>query len=214
MKKHYMLAFVTMCLLFTAAYYASDRYSGRHPVTEAEERESNPEETDETEAHPAKTAEATVEVILAEEPYATDSMSCRYVIQNQITGEKTVEERSVPVSLLGLKREEIIARLEKETQNSFQQQDRDTRTHYELLSFSRDEMVIQETIMANPARYECFVIAEGDFVNIYTSDRTSLYMDTVLYRSDFAEDVQDALTQGIYMRTAVELYDFLQNHTS
>jgi hypothetical protein len=213
MKKQYILvSFVALCVMLTGAYYASYQYSLRHPP-ESETRAG--EEVPESSAQSAQIeTDSGKPAAQAQEPYVTPKMTFTRITKNQITGEEISEEETMPVALLGLTREEIIDYLQKQTEQSYTDRDSRERTHYELISFAGDSVTIQETVLANPDKYECFIIAEGDYVNVYTSDRTALYMDTMLFTSEFSEEVQEDLKKGIYMETVTELYDFLQNYTS
>ncbi|MCI8514801.1 MAG: hypothetical protein HFI93_09300 [Lachnospiraceae bacterium] len=216
MKKLYALTvFAALCVLLTGAYYASYRYSMRHP---AEEEPQTPGMfSGFLENVPGAMQEKTEEnrpAMQAEEPFVTEKMSYTRITKNQLTGEEITEEEAMPVALLGLTREEIIAYLQEETEQSYADRDSRERTHYELISFAGDSVTVQETVLANPDQYECFLIIEGDYVNVYTSDRTALYMDTMLLVSEFSEEAQEELRRGIYMETVTDLYDFLQNYSS
>lgn len=215
MKKLYALTlFAAFCVLLTGAYYASYR----HSLKQSAEQPAGPgafsvllEKVPEA---VREKAEAGRPVIQAEEPFVTEKMSYTRITKNQLTGEEISREEEMPVALLGLTREEIIDYLQKETEQSYAKRDQKERTHYELISFAGDSVTVQETILVNPDKYECFLIAEGDYVNIYTSDRTALYMDTMLFLQEFSAEVREDLKKGIYMETVKDLYDFLQNYTS
>lgn len=215
MKKLYALSlFAAFCVLLTGAYYFSYQRSLRQsaPVKPFGTGEFSRFLEQVPDAVQEK-AEAARPAAQAEEPFVTAKMSYTHIVKNQLTGEETSEEESMPVALLGLTREEIIDYLQSETEQSYADRDSTERTHYELVSFSGDSVTVQETILANPDKYECFVIAEGDYVNIYTSDRTALYMDTMLFVQEFSDEVKEDLEKGIYMETVKDLYDFLQNYT-
>lgn len=214
MKKLYALSlFAAFCVLLTGAYYFSYRNSMKRSLQQEPSGSGTFSQFLENIPEAVQEREEELPAMQAEEPFVTAKMSYTHITKNQLTGEETAEEETMPVALLGLTREEIIDYLQAETEQSYADQDNRERIHYELISFSGDSVTVQETILANPDRYECFVIAEGDYVNIYTSDRTALYMDTMLFVQEFSDEVQEDLEKGIYMETVKDLYDFLQNYT-
>ncbi len=225
MRKMYISTAALVVVLFGACYVLGRQEMERtRQLTEALEsafqggQEMDWEETNgrgETEQVTKDAVqESEIPVVRVEEPVAKTTHLYVRLVDHEVEGRTELVEEAMPDAFLGLTRNEIIDLLQRMTKDSYGNLAADERVHYELISFSSAGLTVKETISANPAAYECFVIAEGEFVNIYTADRTALYLDTMLYRTNFAEEVQEDLARGIYMRTAKDLYDFLQNETS
>ncbi|MBR5474642.1 MAG: hypothetical protein IKU83_04420 [Lachnospiraceae bacterium] len=203
MKKKYQVILTFAVIIFGVIYTANVHSKKREAYWE------NKKETEEVIRE-----DTTQPVAKTQEPCVQKDMKYTLILEHESTGKNEFETKTMPDEFLGLRRNELIDYLQEKTKDSYASKEAKDRIHYELISFSSSGITIKETILANPDVYTCFVIAEGEFVNIYTADRTALYMDTMLYRKDFSEDVQGELARGIYMETVMDLYDFLQNHTS
>lgn len=205
MKKSYLIiGILTLCIIFTAAIYVTYQYT-LHNVRESEEESVSVMGFSETEN------------IAANEPaeiIVTSKMSYKVETFDVQTSETSQEEQSIPVELLGLNRQEVIAYLKALSAKSKEDTEADTFSEFSLLLFSDNSVVVRETINVNTDKYVCFLIAEDGYVNIYTSDRSDIYLDTSLPLSEFGLEYIPELEKGIYMKSDDELFNFLQNHTS
>lgn len=82
------------------------------------------------------------------------------------------------------------------------------------MSFSADSIVIRKTICNPTNLYNYFVISENNIIKIYNANRDSLFIDTGIDISNFEEEYKLELTDGFYIETIHDLYNYLESITS
>ncbi len=72
-----------------------------------------------------------------------------------------------------------------------------------------------EAVKNEESEEEGFWLCElQGFVVVYLSDRKTIYEFTEIPLTDLPEEVQQEVAEGRYVRTAEELYAFLENYSS
>jgi len=192
MKKIYSVCLILMAVIFSASYYISYQLT-------LNKQEENRNLLAQTEVESILAADNNSDIIvnknmkLIKESYDLDSK------------ELTEETETIPVDLLGLTREEVIDYL--------QELSKDGKT-YELLSFSSDSIKIREMIQALPPEYTCYLINENGYLIIYDKSMGDSYVTTYIPIEDFPLEEQEVLMDGKGFESMIELYNYLESHTS
>ena len=178
-------------------------------------REEQPLHSLETEGYdePVVIQESLLQVIPADDAtmiYITPRMTYTFESYDARTGEKIRQEEPIPNEMYGLNRVELEQYL-KELGMKENETMSDVKHHYELQEFSRRSFTVRKTITE---AYAVFLIAEEGYVVAYSGDRTQLYELTHIPLEDFPLEQQTMLTNGIYMKTMTDYYDFLETYSS
>ena len=154
-----------------------------------------------------KTVDDSIEI------YVTPKMTYTLETYDVRDGQMTSEILPIPNEMYGLNRTELETYLVQlaasENQNSM-----DTEYYYHVTLFSRRAFTVRKTIVEKKPRYAIFLIAEEGWLTAYTGDRTSIYEELHIALGDFPLEQQAMLTQGIYMKTMADYYDFLETYSS
>ncbi len=145
--------------------------------------------------------------------YITPRMTYTLEIYDARSRQLTNESKPIPNDMYGLNRVELeqylIDLAAKE--NS---QDSQVSHHYQVTTFSRRAFTVRLTVTEKKPEYAVFLIAEDGWLTAYTGDRTAVYEELHIALGDFPLEQQAMLTQGIYMKTLTDYYDFLETYSS
>ena len=70
------------------------------------------------------------------------------------------------------------------------------------------------SVQAETKNYSYFLVEEFGYVNIYLSDKESIYEYTEIPVNSLPEELQQEICIGKGIETEQELYDFLENYSS
>ncbi len=145
--------------------------------------------------------------------YVTPRMSYTLQIYDALTDALTEQEEAIPYAMYGLNQRELSQYLT----NLAEQENKDlieSEIHYDLVSFSSRNFTVRKTISQKEPEYAVFLIAEAGMLTAYTGDRTQIYEYTQIPLGDFPLEEQAMLTNGVFMKTLQDYYDFLETHSS
>ena len=208
-KWTYLLSFITLVSIFALLYYAGYYYATRNHlgfedlITREEVEKNNPG---------MKAYNETEDVAAAAEPVLTNRTTYIEECYHSDTGEMTSTTKEIPIELLGLNRTEMIDYLT--TYRSEHADQEKTLTNIQLVSFSKDQVVIRKTVREPNEVFHYFVIAEDGIIKIYQADRTRLFADTGIEIRNIDEEHRKELENGFYIETIHELYNYLESITS
>lgn len=145
--------------------------------------------------------------------YITPRMKYTLEIYDARNRKLTSEKQTIPTDMYGLNRMELETYLVRlATQENSENQE--LECYYQVTVFSRRAFTVRKTIMENKPEYAIFLIAENGWLTAYTGDRTAVYEELHIALGDFPLEQQAMLTQGIYMKTLTDYYDFLETYSS
>ena len=145
--------------------------------------------------------------------YITPRMTYTLETYDARTRQFTNETQPIPTDMYGLNRVELEQYLmDLAEQENFGASD--LVHHYQVTVFSRRAFTVRLTITEKKPEYAVFLIAEDGWLTAYTGDRTAVYEELHIALGDFPLEQQAMLTQGIYMRTLADYYDFLESYSS
>lgn len=131
-------------------------------------------------------------------------------IYNTDTDSITKESDNMPALYIGMTKEEIIDYI---TEYMEINEDK-TLVNMQLISFSKDAVVIRKTVCNPKNVYNYFVVCENDIIQIYTADRQTHFIDTGINVSNIEETYKNELKKGFYVETIHDLYKYLESITS
>lgn len=145
--------------------------------------------------------------------YITPRMTYTLETYDARTNQLAHEIRPIPTDMYGLNRTELEQYLMElaRQENHF---DTQVTRHYQVTVFSRREFTVRMTITENSPEYAVFLIAENGWLIAYTGDRTAVYEELEIALGDFPLEQQAMLTQGVYMKSLSDYYDFLETYSS
>lgn len=145
--------------------------------------------------------------------YITPRMTYTLEIYDARNQQLTYEIQPIPTDMYGLNRVELeqylIQLAERENDNDSQ-----LEYHYQVTVFSHRAFTVRLMITEKEPEYAVFLIAEEGWLTAYTGDRTAVYEELQIALGDFPLEQQAMLTQGIYMKTLADYYDFLETYSS
>lgn len=129
-----------------------------------------------------------------------------YETYNVNTGEITSKTYEAPVKYLGFTKEMLAHDLKEKDMG-------DNVLKLEILSFSKDEVVMRETI-AYEITADYFIKMVNETLVIYLNDRETVYDYADINKASVPEIILNKLNTGMYIESDRELYEFLQNYSS
>ncbi|MBO5351742.1 MAG: hypothetical protein J6J42_01455 [Lachnospiraceae bacterium] len=156
------------------------------------------------------------EAIAAAAAQDTLRATASYFLETYYVQSKTKEREqlAVPGFMIGIDRKELGAYIEgyMETMpvNEFLQ----GLVSYEIVSFSPSQVVLRKTYDEGKVENQFYLCQKDDLVVVYYSDLRTVYEYTEILCSSLPEDVQEAVSHGIYVKDAQELYSMLEGYTS
>lgn len=85
---------------------------------------------------------------------------------------------------------------------------------FELVSFSKDQIVLRKTYHPYADNYKYFLVAENGFVTVYYADKSTVYEYTNISTEDLPDELKEEVVNGKYITTLDDLYNFLENYSS
>ena len=145
--------------------------------------------------------------------YITPRMTYTLEIYDACSGELTSETQPIPNDMYGLNRMELEDYL-VQLASMENAENQEIESHYQVTVFSRRAFTVRKTITEKKLEYAIFLIAENGWLTAYTGDRAAVYEELHIALGDFPLEQQAMLTQGIYMKTLTDYYDFLETYSS
>lgn len=155
----------------------------------------------------AVSASATKETLRATASYFLETC----YLQSQ-TEER--EQLALPGFMVGLDRRELTAYVEGYMESMPVNEYLNGLVSYEIVSFSADNVVLRKTYNETKVENQFYLCQRGDFVVVYYSDLRTIYEYTEIRMDSLAEEVQQVVKQGFYVKDAQELYSILEGYTS
>lgn len=142
--------------------------------------------------------------------------SMKYVIETYdgTTGVVTSEEDTVPEELAGLNREELESFFSEYNKSAAEGGITDGPDSKELISFSKDRIVVRETYSGAEEEEGFFLKEENGEVVIFHRDQVTPYENTGIQADVLPEDEQEKLREGFFVEDEKELYSILENLSS
>lgn len=147
-------------------------------------------------------------------PQTADLSTSYYVQQiNSLTGEEELIQENIPQSLVGASRDEteqFIAEYNKAPALSDKEKG---FIDAQLEEFSSDKIVVKK--IYKPLEKDIFYLkAEENFVVVYYSDLSTVYMYTDIVMDNLPKETQDEINEGKKINSLESLYSFLESYTS
>lgn len=142
--------------------------------------------------------------------------SMKYVIETYdgTTGVVTSEEETMPEELAGLTREELESSFSQYNESAAEGGVTDGPDSKELISFSKDRIVVRETYSGAEEEEGFFLKEENGEVVIFHKDQVTPYENTGIQADVLPEDEQEKLREGFFVEDEKELYSILENLSS
>lgn len=133
---------------------------------------------------------------------------------NLKTGEKSIDERTMPAAYLGLEREELQSELNNYMTDLPLKELEDGLVSFDIESYSTNEVVLRKTYYPDENYQKYYVIYRQGRIVIYYSDRKTVFEYPDIRLGDLPVDLQCEILSGKEMKDETELYSFLQNYSS
>ena len=204
MKRKYVIFSAYMCavVLLSGLCYGSYRYSenvDRQRQEQLAERE-------------AEAAERTKEVSASEVKITSET---KYVVEiyNRDTEDTIREERTMPSEFAGMTRDELEDYLVRYME-AVEELEQDTGlVDLELLSFSKNEVLIRKTYKEEEERGFFLKLVNGEVV-IFDETGQMVYENTGIRESSLPEEEIRKLKKGYAVESEKVLYSILENYSS
>ncbi|GHU62856.1 hypothetical protein FACS189418_5010 [Clostridia bacterium] len=191
MKKIYGICVALSISIFSIAYYTSYQIIQRKTLDNNLNAEA--QEANNFKATPVSDQIVRNSTIWIKEIYHSNSYR-----------PQVEEEESVPQDILGLTQEEVEEYLEAIS---------DDEKQYELLYFSDTSVKIKEIIQKKNPEFPCYLVDENGYLLVYNREDET-YLATYLATNEFPQDEQEELMSGKGFPSLIELYNYLESHTS
>ncbi|MFU0828044.1 MAG: BofC-C domain-containing protein [Lachnoclostridium sp.] len=139
-----------------------------------------------------------------------------YVLQiyNKQNDVMTEEKLPTPSYLIGLTRNEVIQYLKDYMQdlplNEFQK----GLISFELISFSKDNIVLRKTYDSDKIQYKYFLKEQNGYIVAYYGDQKTVFDYTGISVENLSDYERQKLKEGIFVKDLDELYAILENYSS
>lgn len=190
----FMSSFFIIGTIFTLVFFLSYKsYDADYHVTESEE------------SHTVDTVK---------ELRVTDSM--KYVVESydETTGVVTSGEETVPAELAGKTREEVEEYIGDYNRMLSEDNSVEKPDSLELISFSKDKIVVRETYSGEEEEKGFFLKLENEEVVIFHNDKVTPYEYTGIRGEVLPENEREMLLAGYFVKDEKELYSVLENLSS
>lgn len=196
MKKKYlfMSSFFVIGTIFTLVFFFS--YQTYHRGQETQ------------------TKETADEVDTVQEIRVSSSMT--YVVESYdgTTGVVTSEEQTIPSEFAGKTREELEEYISLQNQMLQKEASLEEPDSLELVSFSKDKIVVRETYSGAEEEQGFFLkLQEGEVV-IFHNDMVTPYEYTGIAEDVLPEEEKEKMNKGFFVADEKELYSVLENLSS
>lgn len=222
----YALCFAGLCAMFTACYYYS--YQKALAQLQAQSQEDNYaliQQLAQAGTDTSQTGMGLEDLNVEGEDSALSvnlagtevvRAGAKLTIENYRLPENEllVEEKYVTSEFAGLTREEIIRQLSDYMQNIPVSEYEKGLFAYELVKFSKDELVLRKSYNQDLVDFKYFIAVRDGYVIVYYSDLKTVYEYTQIVAIDLPESERNRLMQGIQIKTNEELYELLESYSS
>lgn len=130
------------------------------------------------------------------------------------TGTTTVEMKNPISEFIGLTREEMIDLLAYEMSNISLEEYQKGLVSYELVSFSKKEIVLRKSYNIDIVQYRYYLAIQNGYIIVYYSDRKTIFEYTDIEAKNLSERDQVELSYGKYVVDEKELYSILEGYSS
>jgi hypothetical protein len=212
----YLLGFICQAALFCACYYLSYRHALDEFNKRAVERVDELAGLREAAVTPAPRDNEADAVPANIQAKATVKPGTRYILEiyDMKTDTTVVEELNPPGHFVGLTKEEIEEWLEDYMEDLTLSEYNKGLIDFELVSFSDKEFRLKKTYNEDFVPFRFYVVVKNGYVVVYNSDLKSVHTYTNIEARNLSEEDRIALTQGIYVNSAEELYALLESFSS
>ncbi len=200
MKKSFAVAAVYVCLLIvlSGVCYGSYRYSKKNEETRKMEQNFQQERVEE-----ASTKEIKI------------TSDTKYIVEiyNGDTDDSIREERTMPSEFAGMTRQDLENYFDKymDAVNGLEQNT--GLKSVELLSFSKNEIVVRKTYKEDEERSFFLKLENGEVV-VYDKTGEILYENTGIKEENLSKEEIEKLKKGYKVENEKVLYSILENFSS
>lgn len=203
MKKLYIICFLFLCA--GAAYYFSYLYS--------KENLGQNYEAEQIETESQIPVEPMTNVSYSD--IRINNLTVIHLQVYDLNNQTFTEEKiNTPVAFLEMDRNDLIKYLNDYMKNPDKEDVQRGLVAYELVEFSREQVVIRKTFELDEANNGYYAVLENGYVTIYCGDRTSIYDYTDIAAGKLPEQILSKTIDGFYFNDLIELYEFLETYTS
>lgn len=145
----------------------------------------------------------------------TVDLATSYYIQsiNSVTGEEELTQEEIPHSLVGANRDEIEEFIDEYNKAPALSDKEKGFVEAQLEEFSTEKIVVRKHY--KPLEKGIFYLkSEENFVVVYYSDLSTVYMYTDIVMDHLPEDTQKEIMEGKKIDSLENLYSFLESYTS
>ena len=141
--------------------------------------------------------------------------SMKYIVEvyEGVTGVITREESTIPAEIAGKTRDELEQYYADYNEAHEGETNKEIPQQKELISFSKDQIVVRENYLVEEER-SFFLKAEEGQVVVYHEDQKTPYEYTGIPVDSLPEEEKKKLEQGFFVKDEEELYSMLENLSS
>ena len=139
--------------------------------------------------------------------------SMKYIVEvyEGVTGVITREESTIPAEIAGKTREELEQYFAAYNEAHEGETNKEIPQQKELISFSKDQIVVRENYLVDEEERSFFLKAEEGQVVVYHEDQKTPYEYTGIPVDSLPEEEKKKLEQGFFVKDEEELYSMLEN---
>ena len=138
-----------------------------------------------------------------------------FLLTYQLNTNELITEQLTPTSdMIGLTRAELIDKLANYMKNVPEAEDAKGLYAYELLAFSKDEIIIRKSYNKDFLPNQYYMVAEDGKIVVYYSDLKTVYEYTDIEALYLPENTRNDLMKGIYIKDEDELFTLLESFSS
>ena len=215
------LLFAGISALFGLCYYMSFKNALLHYNREAVEQNTQLlneilQSSGENERLLQQMLNENTEAVQAAATKDTLSATASYFLETCYLQSQTEEREqlALPGFMVGLDRRELTAYVEGYMESMPVNEYLSGLVSYEIVSFSADKVVLRKTYNETKVENQFYICKRGDFVVVYYSDLKTVYEYTEIRVESLAEEMQQVINQGFYVKDTQELYSILEGYTS
>ena len=229
----YFVCFFGLCVMFTACFYFSYQSALRKFNKNAVERNAellrdlkeyqrqeellmhnSEDETNESSNTENNSDDNTIAVDTKNQDKVLPTTKY-FLLTYQLNTNELITEQLTPTSdMIGLTRSELINNLANYMKNVPDAESRKGLYAYELLAFSKDEIIIRKSYNKNIVPYQYYMVVEEGKIVVYYSDLKTVYEYTDIEALYLPENTRNDLMKGIYIKDEDELFTLLESFSS
>ncbi len=140
----------------------------------------------------------------------------KYILEYYNSKDYTLREENLPIpsQFIGLTRTELIEKLKAYEENPEQTDISQGFTKFELVSFSKNRIVLRKTYCPYEMTDEYILKKNGIYVSVFYLKTGELYENTTIRLEKLPDNVKNRIVQNEYITDIKGLYDFLENYSS